>query len=112
MRRATALLLATAVLCGAAGSARAVECDLDSLIGYTLVTAKTIEGYIDEGARKSGFQGCRVDRILVFTDNTGVRCKVFSLQTGNLPRAWLFARGDTELRLCVGGELLEVGRAR
>lgn len=109
MRRAA--LLAVALLAGA-GSARAVECDLDSVIGYTLMGAKTIEGFIEDGARKSGFQGCRLDRILVFTDNTGVRCRMYSLQNATLPRAWLFARNENDIRLCVGGELLEVGQAR
>ena len=42
------------------------ECELDDVVGYTLIAAKTIDGYIEKGQRKDGFEGCDYDRIIVF----------------------------------------------
>ncbi len=87
------------------------ECDLSELIGYTLVFSKTIDGYMLDGRRVSGFQGCTRDRVLVFSDNTGVRCKETFLQQGNFPRAFLFARSANDMKLCVEGSIYEVAQA-
>jgi hypothetical protein len=87
------------------------ECDLSQLIGYTLVLSKTIDGYVLDGRRVSGFQGCTRDRVLLFSDNTGVRCKETFLQQGNFPRAFLFARNPNDMKLCVEGSIYEVAQA-
>ncbi len=82
-------------------------CDLGEVVGYTLVFGKTIEAYIQDGKRVSGFSGCTRDRILVFTDNTGVRCKETFVHSAVLPKAYLFARGP-ELKLCVDDDMYDV----
>lgn len=92
--------------------AAAAGCDLSQVVGYTLVFARTIEAYLEAGRKHRGFQGCQPDRVLVFTDNTGVRCKGTSLQQATLPRAYLFAKTETDLKLCVGDEMLDVAPAR
>jgi hypothetical protein len=106
------LLPAVTVACLAAPGARAAGCDLSLVVGYQLVMMKTISGYIENGRQQRGFQGCQPDRVLVFTDNTGVRCKSVSLQKANLPRAFLFARSQTDIKLCVGDDMLDVAPAQ
>ena len=91
---------------------RAEGCDLSRVIGYSLVTQKTIEAYIEKGQRTRGFIGCQPDRVLVFTDNSGVRCRDKSVQSITLPRAFLFARSETDVKVCVGDEMLDVVPAR
>jgi hypothetical protein len=58
-------------LCCILSTSACAECDLDSLVGYTLIARKYIDGWFEEGERKSGFEGCDFDRIIVFDDNTG-----------------------------------------
>jgi hypothetical protein len=85
-------------------------CDLGQLVGYQLVFAKVVEAYIQDGKRFPGFSGCNHDRVLVFTDGTGVRCKDADVATGRLPTAYLFAKSQTDMKLCVGDALYEVAR--
>lgn len=87
------------------------RCALDGVIGYTLVFAKTIEAYIEDGRRQRGYQGCQPGRVLVFIDNTGLRCKGVSLQKMDIPKGYLFAKSQTDLKLCVGDELMDVAPA-
>jgi hypothetical protein len=87
------------------------RCDLDSLVGYQLMFARPIEGYIENAVRHKGYEGCQADRVLVFADNTGVRCKDVVLQhvDEDLPTGFLFGRGNRgDLKLCVEGELMDV----
>jgi len=62
--------------------------------------------------RKKGYDGCEPDRVLVFADNTGVRCKDIVRQPHQeLPTGYLFARNNLgDLKLCVDGELFDVSR--
>ena len=106
MRRLLTAALALGVSCHAA-----MACDLDQVVGYTLYASKVIQAYIEDGKRVTGFGGCTRDRILVFTDNTGVRCKETFIQTGTLPKAYLFARDQNNLMLCVGDNLYAVAPA-
>jgi hypothetical protein len=85
-------------------------CDLGQLVGYQLIFAKVIEGYVQDGKRVTGFSGCNRDRVLVFTDGTGVRCKDVDAATARLPTAYLFAKSQTDMKLCVGDALYEVAR--
>jgi hypothetical protein len=86
------------------------RCDLNTLVGYQIIFAKPVEAYVEGGVRKRGYEGCQPDRVLVFADNTGVRCKEVVLQhLGELPAAYLFARNNAgDLKLCVEGELFAV----
>src|SRR5258707_10784338 len=53
-------------------------CNLDRVIGYTLVAKKTIVAFIQDDQREDKFSGCQFGRVLVFDDNTGVRCTGYS----------------------------------
>ena len=106
MRR---LLPAMLVLCLSCSPALAV-CDLGQVVGYQLVFAKTIQGYIEDGKQASGFEGCTRDRVLVFTDNTGVRCKNTLLHSARLPKAYLFARNANDMKLCVDDDMYDVAQ--
>jgi hypothetical protein len=86
------------------------ECDLGRVVGYQLVFAKVIEGYVEGGKRVNGFTGCNRDRVLVFTDGTGVRCKDVDVASANLPTAYLFAKTQNDMKLCVGDALYDVAR--
>jgi hypothetical protein len=87
------------------------RCDLNSVVGYQVVFAKPITGFIQSGLRKDGYIGCEPDRVLVFADKTGVRCKATVRQTlMGLPTAYLFARNAGDLKLCVDGELFDVSQ--
>jgi hypothetical protein len=101
-------LLTTVLLLGIASRPALAGCDLGQVVGYTLVFAKTIEAYIEDGKRVRGFSGCTRDRILVFTDGSGVRCKDVDVATANLPTAYLFARNQNDLKLCVGDAMYDV----
>jgi len=110
MRRASLLLAVLATFPG--GFARADgRCDLNTVVGYQIVFAKPIERYIQGGQRQKGYEGCEPDRVLVFADNTGVKCKnVVRHHLEQLPTAYLFARSQSDMRLCVGGLLLDVSQ--
>ena len=108
--RLAALLLSGTVI--AVPQARAAGCDLSQVIGYQLVAMKTIEAYIERGQKLRGYKGCQPDRVLVFTDNTGLRCKGMSVQGGDLPRAYVFARSQTDIKLCIGDDMLDMAPAQ
>ncbi len=107
MRRVLAVMLLPGLLARPALAA----CDLSQVVGYTLVFGKTIESYIQGGKRVDGFEGCTTDRVLVFTDNTGVRCKDTFVHAAKLPTAYLFARSATDLKACIDGDMYDVAPA-
>jgi hypothetical protein len=88
------------------------RCDLNALVGYQIILARPIDGYIQGGVRKKGYEGCEPDRVLVFSDNTGVRCKeLFRQHLDRLPTGYLFARDNlADLQLCVEGALFAVSQ--
>jgi hypothetical protein len=90
---AIALLLATAARPALAG------CDLGQVVGY-----------VEDGKRVQGYAGCNRDRVLVFTDGTGVRCKDVGTASASLPTAYLFAKTQNDMKLCVGDDLFDVAR--
>lgn len=91
------------------------KCDLSRVVGYTLVAAKTVTHYIEEGRgrneSKDGFEGCDFDRIIVFEDGTGVRCAGFGYQFAFRPTAYVFAR-DGNMKMCVDDELYDITAIR
>ncbi len=103
-------LAATCAL--ALASSPALACDLSSLVGYTLIAAKTVDGSIDkDGQRTSDFNGCDYDRVIVFDDGTGVACSQYGYQYAYRPKAYVFARGSA-LKLCVGSQVYEARHIR
>ncbi len=113
MRRGMTLGVTLAALCGMAQPVWALSgCDLDEVVGYQLVQKKTIEAFIDGGRRQFGYQGCVPDRVLIFTDKTGVRCRGTVVQRLDVPVAYLFARSESDIKLCVGDQMIDVMQAR
>src|SRR5690242_11631400 len=106
------LWLAAALVPLSIGVARADgRCDLNALVGYTLVFGKPIQGYIEGATRKLGYDGCQTDRVLVFADNSGVRCaQMYRQHTDSVPTGYLFARSASDLKLCIDGALIDVQR--
>jgi hypothetical protein len=107
------LLLAGAISLLSGGGVRADgRCDLNTVVGYQVVFAKPIVGYIQGGIRNRGYAGCEPDRVLLFADNSGVRCKELVRQNLDaLPTGYLFARGSlADLKLCVEGALFDVSQ--
>ena len=89
----------------------ATACELDDLIGWTLIARKTIVAWIEQGVRQDGFQGCRYDRIIVFQDNTGVRCRTYNYMYAYRPTAHIWGDGSS-LKLCVQSSLFDVSPLR
>ncbi len=112
MRRIPVAVLAAVLATAAATSGARAGCDLSRVVGYTLVFSKVVDSYIEDGKRVKGFTGCDRDRVLVFTDNTGVRCKETDVQQASLPEAYLFARGPNDMKLCVGDAMYDVAPPR
>jgi hypothetical protein len=110
LRRACWLVAAAPLVALSPRPALAV-CDLSQVVGYTLVFGKTIQGYIEDGKQVAGFEGCTRDRVLVFIDNTGVRCKDTVLHSAHLPTAYLFARNANDMKLCVDDDMYDVAQA-
>jgi hypothetical protein len=108
----TRAVLAAALVLGAAARPALAACDLSLVVGYQLVFGKVIEGYVEDGKRQHGFSGCTRDRVLVFADNTGVRCKETFVDHAENPKGYLFARSENDLKLCVGDEMYDVAPAR
>jgi hypothetical protein len=77
------------------------------MVGWTLVAS--IARRIDKGVQKGEFEGCEYDRIIVFDDNTGVRCTSYSYSYAFRPTAYIWGRGSF-LKMCVSGSSYDVSR--
>jgi hypothetical protein len=86
-------------------------CNLDRVIGYTLVAKKTVVAFIQDDKREDSFSGCQFGRVLVFDDNTGVRCTGYSYNYAYRPDAYIFVN-STLIKICIEGELFEVAQLR
>jgi hypothetical protein len=86
-------------------------CNLDRVVGYTLVTKKVVAGYIQNDKKSDEFSGCDFDRILVFDDNTGVRCSGYSYHYAYRPTAYIFV-GSSALKLCIDGDWFDAAPLR
>ncbi len=88
-------------------------CDLDQVLGYQLVWIKTILGYQDgDGKTHSGFDGCEPDRHILFTDKTSLRCEGAAGKHVEATKAYVFARNNYDMKLCVQDDLFEVSPLR
>ena len=87
-------------------SARA-ECDLSEVVGWTLIAEKTVKGYADEDERSDGYKGCKSDRILIFTDNTALRCGEYIYDYAYRPDAYIFSDGKL-LTACIDDEMIDL----
>lgn len=84
------------------------QCNLSELVGYTLIAQRTIDGYIQGEKRSDDFEGCDFDRVIVFDDNTGVRCMTYSYTYSFRPDAYIFADRIGSMKMCVEDELYDV----
>lgn len=105
----TAALMVSSTFVGA--SQTWARCDLGRVVGFTLVAKKTIVAYIEHGSRVDGFNGCNFDRILVFEDNTGLRCAEYNYAYAYRPDAYLFAN-STSIKGCIEDEWYDLSRLR
>ena len=104
-----AVLLAFAAMLAGGPALADGKCDLNTVVGYQVLFAKPVQAFIQNSIRKQGYEGCEPDRVLVFTDNSGVRCTGLIRQPRReLPTAYLFAKNMGDLKLCVDGELFDV----
>lgn len=75
------------------GLARADLADeLEDLVGYSIVAAKTIEGWREDRKREDGFTGCSHGRVILFTDGTALTCNTYSYSYSYRPTAVILAK--------------------
>lgn len=94
--------------------------ELEGLGGYTIIASKTIEGYRDggqSGKRGDDFEGCDIDRVIVFTDGTALTSAEYSYQYAYRPTAIIFAKQITnggrafyDFKMIVEDEVYEMRR--
>jgi hypothetical protein len=96
------------ILLAFAPSIARASCDIDDLVGYTIVEKKTISGRIDDGVKSDDYQGCQYGRIILFDDGTGVKCHTYSYSYAYRPTAYIVAN-QGGAKICVEGQLLDVG---
>ncbi len=67
---------------------------LSDYIGYTIVAEKTIVGWVDERREKKGdsFEGCDYGRIIIFDDQTYLKCSDYGYQYSHRPDAIILVR--------------------
>lgn len=104
-------LIAVATLVAMSSPAYASDCDLDEVIGWTLIAEKTVDGYFQDGNKKEGYEGCEHGRVLIFTDGTGVRCNEYTYHYAYRPDAYIFANGAS-LKACIDDDWVEVAPLR
>ncbi|RJG42685.1 hypothetical protein D1Z90_12095 [Motilimonas pumila] len=88
------------------------ENTLEDFEGWTLISVKTVSGFIDEdGTEDSAFEGCDYERTIMFTDGTQVKCDSYGYQYSFMPKAFIFGRSYsykgsslTSFKMIVAGE--------
>ena len=86
-------------------------CGLSQAAGYRLAFGKTIGGYLEDGKKVPGFAGCTRDPVLLFTNNTRVRCKETFIHSANVPKAYLFAKSANDMKLRFDDGMYDVAQA-
>lgn len=108
---------ATALAMSPGGAVNADASDvLSDFVGYTVVASKTVEAFVDKGkGKKDGFEGCDFDRVIVFTDGSGVVCRTYSYSYSYRPKAIILAqqftyqgKQFTRLKMVVGDNVYDV----
>ena len=88
----------TVVAVGTSAPARAdIASKLRRYVGYTVLDTKTIKGWVSEDRKKHGdsFEGCEFGRLIIFDDNTYLRCTGYSYEYSYRPEAVILARGKS-----------------
>jgi hypothetical protein len=92
------------------------EDEASDYVGYTIIAVKTIDSFQDKGKeKKDGFEGCDYDRVIVFTDGTGVSCRGYGYKYAYRPKAIILGqqlnyqgRQVTMLKMIVQGTAYDV----
>jgi hypothetical protein len=87
----------------------AASCNLDDVVGYTLVAKKKVMGFVENDKRDDSFSGCKLGRTLIFDDNTGVRCTGYTYHYATRPTAYIFINSYS-LKLCIDGYWFDATR--
>lgn len=91
---------------------------LSDLEGFYVLKVKTIVGWIDKDKKekKSGFEGCDWDRIIIFDDGTTATCRTYSYTYSYSPKAALFVKPMTHngtnffsIKMLVGSVIYDMG---
>jgi len=93
---------------------------LSKLVGWTIIDSKTIDGYRDpDNKGDDTFEGCDYDRIIIFTDGTGVECSSYSYTYAYRPTAILLGKSVnyngsqfTMYKMVVGDNFYDVRAVR
>lgn len=81
---------------GISAAQAGIETELRHMEGWCIVAVKMIGAYIDDDGKKhDGFQGCRFNRKIVFTDGTYLTCVQYGHQYAFRPDAVIFAKNVT-----------------
>ena len=91
---------------------------LSDLEGYYVLKVKTIDGWMDKDKKqkKSGFEGCDWDRVIIFDDGTTATCRTYSYSYSSRPKAALFVKPMTHngtnffsIKLLVDSNIYDMG---
>lgn len=91
---------------------------LSNLEGFYVLKVKTIDGWMDKDKKqkKSGFEGCDWDRVIIFDDGTTATCRTYSYSYSYRPKAALFVKPMTHngtsffsIKMLVGSDIYDMG---
>jgi hypothetical protein len=71
-----------------------------------------VVGFIQDDRRGDEFSGCEFGRILVFDDNTGIRCTSYNYTYSYRPDAYVFVNASHNIRVCIENEWFDVAPLR
>jgi hypothetical protein len=91
---------------------------LSDLEGFYVLKVKTIDGWMDKdkNQKKSGFEGCDWDRVIVFDDGNTATCRTYSYSYSYRPKAALFVKpmahngtSFVSIKMLVGSNIYDMG---
>ena len=91
---------------------------LSDLEGFYVLKVTTIDGWMDKdkNQKKSGFEGCDWDRVIIFDDGTTATCRTYSYSYSYRPKAALFVKPMTHngtsfvsIKMLVGSNIYDMG---
>ncbi len=109
MKRCSLILIAIST--GFSPTVAYAECDLSEVVGWTLLAEKTVDGFIEAGKRDDSYEGCDFDRIITFTDGTGLRCTGYHYTYAYRPDAYIFGDGHS-FKACIEDEWVDLSALR
>jgi len=85
--------------------------DIEDLVGYRILGKKIITGWYDPDSGKKGtsFEGCNYGRLIIFTDNTFLRCEDYNYDYDYMPSAIILAN-TYNFKMIVGHTIYNMSR--